>query len=95
MTEKNVRMDNMGRAVTELLGECVVARRKVNIVGNELREMLVKGAVDYQAGMAAIREVREMGRYLTAQAVQIENDIQPPLPGLGLGDTPSAGDSPN
>jgi hypothetical protein len=82
MTDKT-RLDNMGRAATELLGECIVARRKLQLVATTMRNALAEGGLDYELGTAAIREVRDTGRYLTAQAVQIETDIQPKLPGLG------------
>ncbi len=80
---EQTRIDNMGRAATELLGECIVARRKLQLVATAMRNALAEGGLVYDEGMASIREVRDTGRYLTAQAVQIEDGIQPNLPGLG------------
>lgn len=71
------------RLAKETIGELVVNVDRQRRLVKDLRKHFLEGTLTYEALDVAAKEARDCARYASAAAQAIQNEIQPPLPGLG------------
>ena len=79
-------VQTLDRAMAELLGDTVIATRRLAVSSRALRNAMADGEMTFEIAQEILRDVHSAARYLVAQVSSLDDALQPKLPGFDKGD---------